>query len=105
MHNRSQIKWKAFESLYKTNEVKKDLVTKQNYQKMPDLSMDQYMEMEEQLRSAYSRGGIVLLTYYRYPKFYQIMDTIKRLDISLKKIYLGSGKVLDMRQIVKIELK
>lgn len=105
MHNRSQIKWKAFESLYKTNEVKKDLVTKQNYQKMPDLSMDQYMEMEEQLRSAYSRGVIVLLTYYRHPKFYQIMDTIKRLDISLKKIYLGSGKVLDMRQIVKIELK
>ena len=105
MHNRSQIKWKAFESLYKTNEVKKDLVTKRNYQKMPELSMDQYMELEEQLRSAYSREVVVLLTYYRYPKFYQIMDRIKGLDTSLKKIYLESGKVLDMRQIVKIELK
>ncbi len=105
MRNRSQIKWKAFESLYKTNEVKRDLVAKRNYQRMPDLSLDQYMELEEQMRSAYSRESIVLLTYYRYPRFYQITDRIKGLDTSLKKIYLESGKVLDMRQIVKIELK
>ena len=104
MHNRSEIKWKAFESLYKTNEVKKNLVEKRNYQKMPDLSLDQYMELEEQLKCAFSRGSIVLLTYYRYPRFYQIKDKIKSVDNSLKKIYLESGKTLDMRQIVKIKL-
>ena len=105
MRNRGQIKWQAFESLYKTKEVKNELVNKKNYQKMPDLSIDQYNELEETLKCAYVRSSIVLLTFYRYPKFYQIMDKIQRIDTSLKKIYLESGKVVDMRQIVKIELK
>lgn len=105
MRNRGQIKWQAFESLYKTKEVKNELVNKKNYQKMPDLSIDQYNELEEKLKCAYVRSSIVLLTFYRYPKFYQIMDKIQRIDTSLKKIYLENGKVVDMRQIVKIELK
>lgn len=105
MHNRGQIKWQAFESLYKTKEVKKDLVDKKNYAKMPDLSPDQYNELEETLKCAYSCGNIVLLTFYRYPKFYEIVDRIKMIDNSLKKIYLESGKVIDMYQIVKIKIK
>lgn len=105
MRNRGQIKWQAFESLYKTKEVKKDLVNKRNYSKMPELSPDQYNELEETLKCAYSRGSIILLTFYRYPKFYQITDKIKMIDNSLKKIYLESGKVVDIRQIIKIELK
>ena len=105
MHNRGQIKWQAFESLYKTKEVKKDLADKKNYAKMPDLSPDQYNELEETLKCAYSCGNIVLLTFYRYPKFYEIVDRIKMIDNSLKKIYLESGKVIDMHQIVKIKIK
>ena len=105
MRNRGQIKWQAFESLYKTKEVKKDLVNKRNYSKMPELSPDQYNELEETLKCAYSRGSIILLTFYRYPKFYQITDKIKMIDSSLKKIYLENGKVIEIRQIVKIELK
>lgn len=105
MHNRGQIKWQAFESLYKTKEVKEDLVNKKNYARMPDLSPDQYNELEETLKWAYSRGNVVLLTFYRYPKFYLIADKIKMIDNSLKKIYLESGKVISMHQIVKIKIK
>lgn len=105
MRNRGQIKWQAFESLYKTKEVKNELVNKRNYPKMPNLSIDQYNELEETLRCAYARGSVVLLTFYRYPKFYQIIGKIKMIDNSLKKIYLENGKVLDMRQIIKIELQ
>ena len=104
MRNRGQIKWQAFESLYKTKEVKKELVNKRNYSKMPELSPDQYIELET-LKCAYARNSAILLTFYRYPKFYQIIDKIKMIDNSLKKIYLESGKVIDIRQIVKIELK
>ena len=72
---------------------------------MPDLSPDQYNELEETLKWAYSRGNVVLLTFYRYPKFYLIADKIKMIDNSLKKIYLESGKVISMYQIVKIKIK
>ena len=85
MHNRGQIKWQAFESLYKTKEVKEDLVNKKNYARMPDLSPDQYNELEETLKWAYSRGNVVLLTFYRYPKFYLIADKIKMIDIAKTK--------------------
>ena len=105
MHNRGQIKWQAFESLYKTKEVKEDLVNKKNYARMPDLSPDQYNELEETLKCAYARNSAILLTFYCYPKFYQIMDKIKMIDNSLKKIYLKNSKVISMYQIVKIKIK
>ena len=105
MRNRGQIKWQDFETLYKTKEVKKELVNKRNYPKMPELSPDQYNELEETLKCAYARNSAILLTFYRYPKFYLIADKIKMIDNSLKKIYLESGKVISMYQIVKIKIK
>lgn len=92
MRNRGQIKWQAFESLYKTKEVKKELVNKRNYSKMPELSPDQYNELEETLKCAYARNSAILLTFYRYPKFYQILDKIRMIDNSLKKNLLRKWK-------------
>ena len=43
--------------------------------------------------------------YHKYIYYIIKIDKIKMIDNSFKKIYLESGKVIDIRQIVKIELK
>lgn len=71
MRNRGQIKWQAFESLYKTKEVKNELVNKRNYPKMPELSIDQYNELEETLKCAYARANVVGI--YNFFPIYELI--------------------------------
>lgn len=103
VRNRGQIKWHAFDSLYKTSEVKKEISNNKNIFHMPELSPDQQSKLEIKLSNAYFRGDSVSLIFYRSGKFYQIKTRIIKINSSDKTILLDNGKILSLSQIVNIK--
>jgi len=102
VHNRGQIKWHAFESLYKTSATKNEINDLKIKYNMPILSPDQQEELENLLWQSYYRGDNISLIFYRSNKFYKINDKVIQINSTNKTIKLASGKTLSIAQIVKI---
>lgn len=103
MHNRNRIVWRSFDSLYKLSNAKKEISNNKNRYSMPQLSIDQQEELENNLNNAYFRGEIVELFFYHNYKYYKIIDKIVNIDKVNKRIRLANGKVIYLRQIIKIK--
>jgi len=102
VRNRGYIKWHSFDSLYKLSSSKNEISNNKNRYSMPILSTDQQEELEQALYNAYARGNVVTLLYYHNYKYYKIVDKIIFIDKINKKIKLSKGKVLFLRQIIRI---
>jgi len=103
VHNRNRIMWRSFDSLYKLSKAETEISNNKNRYSMPLLSIDQQEELENILCSAYCRNEIVVLFFYHNYKYYKIVEKITSIDKVNKSIKLSNGKVIYLRQIIKIK--
>lgn len=101
---RNAIKWAPFESLFKTNEIEKEIENNKQKIAKPILSEDTLKLNEENLLNAYHTKANVLIKYFYNEKAYQKKSKISFLNYYQKEIFLEDNSTIYFDQIINIQI-
>ena len=101
MNDRGMIKWAPFNSVVNSKEMTNELIKERQKVNIPELSDDNYHDIEDTIVKAYFTKAAVTITYFENGYLYTITDKIKKIDQIYKLIYLNTKKLL-FKQIIKI---
>ena len=102
MIDRGMIKWQPFSAVAPSNELVNTVLNKKNVVKMPTLSEDQLLSIQEKLLSSFQKKENVEVVYFRAGKYYAIKGIVTKMDKTTHKIILNNKKELFFSQIIKI---
>ena len=94
-------KWNAYKSLVDHTEMLANLQTRSDKVAKPELSSDE----EEKINSilVHYHGQPVQISYYRDERIYKINTTIKKIDISERKLILEDRQIIKLFELIDIE--
>ena len=101
MSERGMKKWNAYKSLVDHTEMLANLQTRSDKVAKPELSSDE----EEKINSilVHYHGQPVQISYYRDERIYKINTTIKKIDISERKLILEDRQIIKLFELIDIE--
>ena len=101
MSERGMKKWNAYKSLVDHTEMLANLQTRSDKVVKPELSSDE----EEKINSilVHYHGQPVQISYYRDERIYKINTTIKKIDISERKLILEDRQIIKLFELIDIE--
>ena len=102
--DRGMIKWMPFNSLMNGRTIINNKKKKKSKVKMPILSEDEKLELENKIINAYYTHDKLLITYYKNGYLLKTKSHIKKIDYTYKIIYLENNINLLFRQITNIIL-
>lgn len=102
MMDRGMIKWQPFSAVAPSNKMINDVLSKKNVVKMPILSEDQLLTIQEKLFSSFQKKEIVTIWYFFAGRYYTIKGLVTQIDTNTHKILLNDKKTLFFSQIIKI---
>ena len=101
--DRKMMKWMPFNALLEQGDNVVDLLNGRRIKQMPELSIDQQVELNYKLEVAYLFKNEVLIKYFRDGAFYEIQGVITRTDVYNKLIFIDDSFVSAL-QIINIEV-
>lgn len=101
---RNEIKWAPFESLFKTQEITKEIEKNKQKTTKPILSEDNLKANEDNLLNAYHTKSNVLIKYFYNEQTYQKKTKITFLNFYQKEICLEDHSTIYFDQIINIKI-
>ena len=101
MSDRGIKKWAPYKSLVEQDYSLKEQKERDSRKEKPTISNEKAEEINEILSN--HNGSPLKIHYYRKGQTFEIVDSIKRIDIYERKIYLVSKKVILLSEIYSIE--
>lgn len=100
-YDRGMIKWLPFNSVISGKHMVKEILKEKRKQKMPILSYEQKLAIQNKILCAFYEQEKIKITYYYNGKFFMLEGTIKKIDSTYHKIYFNN-KTLIFDQIINV---
>lgn len=104
MIDRKMIKWQPFDSVVHTKSVVKELIYNKEKIDKINLSEEQLFEIENNIKIAYRTKSIIFISYIYSGNLMNFKGTIKKIDLTQKKIVFYDKTILYFSQILKANL-
>lgn len=101
MIDRGIIKWQPFDSCYSCGKILKDIYKQKNRNKLPTLSEDQLIELEEKILNAYHLNETISIKYFYNGSLYQKNGKINFINLQEKKLYINNC-IIYFKQIIEV---
>ena len=99
---RGMIKWQPFSAVAPTTTMVNDVLSKKNVVKMPVLTDDKLLELEEKLLASFENQISIQIKLFRNGRLYLKDGIVFNIDKLSKKITLKDGYSLFFSQIIEI---
>ena len=100
--SRGMIKWQPFSAVVPGNVLVNDIMRKKNIIKMPILTDDKILELEEKILLSFENQDPIKIKLYRNGKLFMKEGIVHNIDKLTKKIMLKDGYSLFFTQIIEI---
>ena len=95
-------KWAPFNAVAPGDEMISDVLKRRNVVKMPILSDDQIIEIENKLINSYNNQIKIKIKYFRSGRYYLREGIVSKIDKIARKIALNDEYNLFFSQIIEI---
>jgi hypothetical protein len=95
-------KWNPFNAVAPGSDMVKEVMKEKNKIKMPILSEDQKMAIQERLFESFNNQEIINITYFKGGNMYSVEGIIEKIDINSRKIVINSDISVFFSQIYEI---
>ncbi len=92
-HDRKMMKWLPFNALLEQSDYLKDLLCEKTKTKRPILSVDQEVELNYQLETAYLFGSFVTIAYFKNGEVLKVEGVITKTDFFRKTIFINDFEI------------
>ena len=98
MNDRKEIRWAPFQSLWKTNEIIKEIEERKKLKPKPILSEDEEEELQKKILEAEHTKANIHISYFYAGKIYQKTGKIKTIQKNTLKIFFQDHTSLYFEQ-------
>ncbi len=104
MSDRKMIKWLPFDAVIDSNKIVNEIEKKKREIKIPILSEDNYIDIQNNILLASQNNLKVKIKFYSKGTIITIIDTIKNIDITKKRITTNSYSIIYFNQITDVSI-
>ena len=98
MNDRRNMKWKPFNAVIPGNELRNKKILK-----VPILSQNEILELEELLKFSLYTGEKITITYLKNNNIITEVKIVKKINSVNKNIYFTDSNIINFRQICNIK--
>lgn len=100
--NRGLIKWAPFSAVTPGTYIVNEVLNKKNKVKMPILSEDQIIEINNKIITAFNNKDVIRIKFFKGGKYYIKQGIIVNIDKNFGKLLLNDGFSVFFSQIIEI---